>query len=160
MSTEESKAISKFFELEFEDPAFSIKPPKLDGFMLRHAKEKDRVKAVNASEKSNMQTQLKIMDIAPPHFDLYTKCVFSKGEGGGAEAQAKDSVKAVLHQWGRAFHHITQKRRRTIVALVEPAYDFILSNLDTFFPGKEATQRTHASSSAVPARAKAWGKKD
>ena len=52
LSTDESKAISKKFELVFEDPAFSIKPPRLDGFMLRHAKDKDRVRAVNAAEKA------------------------------------------------------------------------------------------------------------
>ena len=64
------------------------------------------------------------------------------------------------------------------MALVEPAYDFILSNPDAFFPGKKATELlftedfletmlressqdvTITSSSAVPARAKAGGKKD
>jgi hypothetical protein len=134
LSTEESKAISKKFELEFEDPAFSKKPPKLDGFMLRHAKNKDRVKAVNASEEALIQTQLKIMDIAPPLFDLYTK-VCSLGEGE-TEEQAKNTVRAVLQQLGRAYYHITQKRRRAVVALVEPTYNFILSNPDAFEPGK------------------------
>lgn len=71
LSTDDSKAIYKKFELKFEGPAFSIKPPTLDGFMLRHAMDKDRVKAVNASEEALIQTQLKIMDVAPPLFDLY-----------------------------------------------------------------------------------------
>lgn len=34
--------------------------------MLRHAKERDRLKAVNASEEAFIKTQLKVMDIAPP----------------------------------------------------------------------------------------------
>ena len=75
--------------------------------MLRHAKDKDRVKAVNPSKEALIQTQLKIMDIAPPLLNLYTK-VCSLEEGGGAEAQAKDSVWSFLQQWGRAHHHITQ----------------------------------------------------
>ena len=136
LSTDESKSISKKFELVFEDPAFSINPPRLDGFMLRHAKDKDRVKAVNASEEALIQTQLKIMDIAPPLLDLYTKVCSL--EGGEVEVQAKDSVQAVLQQWGRTFHHITQKRRRAVVILVEPSFEIILSNPGTFAPGKEA----------------------
>jgi hypothetical protein len=81
LSTDESKAISKKFELEFKGPAFSIKPPKLDGFMLRHANDKDQGKAVNASEEAQIQTQLKITDIAPPLLDLYTKvCSLDEGK--------------------------------------------------------------------------------
>ncbi|KZS08248.1 Uncharacterized protein APZ42_027853 [Daphnia magna] len=37
--------------------------------MLRQAKGKDRVKTVNASEEALIQTQLKIMGVAPPLFD-------------------------------------------------------------------------------------------
>ncbi|EFX67321.1 hypothetical protein DAPPUDRAFT_115527 [Daphnia pulex] len=175
LSTDDSKAISKKFELEFEDPTFSIKPPKLDGFMLRHAKDKDRLKGVNASEEALIQTQLKIMDVAPPLFDLYAKvCALEEGE---TVTQAKNTVRAVLQQWGRAYYHITQRRRRANVTLVEPTYDFILSNPDAFAPRKEATEllftdkfletmlkeasqdATPASSSAARARAKAGGRK-
>ncbi len=72
LSADESIAISKKFEFVFEDPNFSIKPPKLDGFKLRNAKDKDREKAVNASKETFIQTQLKIMDIVSPLFDLYS----------------------------------------------------------------------------------------
>ncbi|KAK4028135.1 hypothetical protein OUZ56_017313 [Daphnia magna] len=92
----DSIAISKKFELEFEDPAFSIELPRLDGFVLRHAKDKDRVKAVNASEEALIQTQLKIMDVAPSLFDSYTKkCFLGEGE---TVMQAKNTVQAVLQQ--------------------------------------------------------------
>ncbi|KZR97307.1 Uncharacterized protein APZ42_007900, partial [Daphnia magna] len=51
VSTDESKAISKRTPLEFADKEFSLKPPKLDGYMYRRAKDKGKLKAVNASEE-------------------------------------------------------------------------------------------------------------
>ncbi|KZS02876.1 Uncharacterized protein APZ42_034530 [Daphnia magna] len=54
--------------------------------------------------------------------------------------QSKNTVRAVLQQWEKAYHHVTQKRRRAVVALVEPSYDFILSNPDAFALGKEAAE--------------------
>jgi hypothetical protein len=101
-------------------------------------------------------------------------CALGEGE---TVTQAKNTVRAVLQQWGRAYYHITQRRRRAVVTLVEPTYDFILSNPDAFAPGKEATEllftdkfletmlkeasqdATLASSSAARARAKAGGRK-
>lgn len=114
LSTDDSKAISKRFELDFEDPTFSIKPPRLDGFMLRHAKDKDQVKAVNASEESLIQTQLKIMDIAPPLFDLYTK-VCSLGEGEtetetAARLRAKTGGKKVTVHPGQSTRVLRSRR--------------------------------------------------
>lgn len=74
------KLFSKKYPLDFVDESFSLKPPKLDGFMQRRAKDKDRLKAVNASEEPLVTTQLKIMDIAPPLIDLYTR-VLALDEG-------------------------------------------------------------------------------
>ena len=48
VSTEDSKAISKKTPLEFLDKEFSVKPPKLDGYMHRRAKDKGKLKAVKA----------------------------------------------------------------------------------------------------------------
>ena len=138
LSTEESKAISKKYALEFEDQSFSFKPPKLDNFVVRYAKDKDCLKSVCAAEEAHLATQLKIMDIAPPLVDLYCKvCALGDGE---EETQAKEAVQAVLQQWGRAFHHISQKRRRSVVSLVDPAYEFLLSAPSAYAPGKEAVE--------------------
>ncbi|KAK4030540.1 hypothetical protein OUZ56_023783 [Daphnia magna] len=139
-STTVSKEISDEikYTLEFEDPSFSIKPPKLDSFMLRHAKDKNCVKAVCAAEEAHIATQLKIMDIAPPLIDLYCKvCALDEGE---EEAQAKMAVQAVLQRWGRAYHYITQKRRWSVVSLVDPAFDFLLSTPSAYAPRKEAVE--------------------
>ena len=43
VSTEDSKAISKKTPLEFLDKEFSVKPPKLDGYMHRRAKDKGKL---------------------------------------------------------------------------------------------------------------------
>lgn len=56
------------------------------------------------------------------------------------EAQAKMTVQAVLQQRGCAYHYITQKRRRSVVLLVDPTFDFLLSTLSAFSPGKEAVK--------------------
>jgi hypothetical protein len=69
---ENSKAISKRFDFEFEDKSFSIKPPKLDSFMSRRAKDSNRSKTIGAVEEALTATQLKIMDIAPPLISSYT----------------------------------------------------------------------------------------
>ena len=138
LSTDESKAISKKYALEFEDQSFSFKPPKLDNFVVRYAKDKDCFKSVCAAEEAHLATQLKIMDIAPPLVDLYCKvCALGDGE---EETQAKEAVQAVLQKWGRAFRHIPQKRRQSVVSLVDPAYDFLLSALSAYTPGKEAVE--------------------
>ena len=94
LSADESKAISKKFVLEFEDQSFSIKPPKLDSFMARRAKDSHRSRAVSLSEGTLVSTQLKIMDIAPPLFDLYAQ-IYTLGEGE-AEKQAKGTSQAIL----------------------------------------------------------------
>ncbi|EFX69857.1 hypothetical protein DAPPUDRAFT_257969 [Daphnia pulex] len=42
---------------------------------------------------------------------------------------------------GLPYHQITQKRRRVVVAKVEPSYDLVLSNPGVFASGKEAERR-------------------
>jgi hypothetical protein len=138
VTAEQSKAISKKYSLTFSDETFSIKPPKLDGFMQRRAKDKDRLKAVNAAEDSLVSTQLKIMDIAPPLIDLYTRV--SELEDGKKKSTTNECLQAVLQQWARAYFHITRQRRRTAVSLVEPDFDFLCAEPDSFAPGKEARE--------------------
>ncbi|XP_045034660.1 uncharacterized protein LOC116925902 [Daphnia magna] len=138
VSTDESKAISKRTPLEFADKEFSLKPPKLDGYMYRRAKDKGKLKAVNASEEALITTQLKIMDIGAPLIDLYTR-ILSLGEGE-TERKAQDLVQDALRQWSRAYHHVTRQRRRSVVGLVEPSFDFLTADPDAFAPGKEARE--------------------
>jgi hypothetical protein len=138
VSTEDSKAISKKTPLEFLDKEFSVKPPKLDGYMHRRAKDKGKLKAVNASEESLITTQLKIMDVGPPLIDLYTR-ILSLGEGK-TEKKAQELVQDALRQWARAYHHITKQRRRAVIALVEPSFDFLTAEPEAFAPGKEARE--------------------
>ncbi|EFX71953.1 hypothetical protein DAPPUDRAFT_111202 [Daphnia pulex] len=124
VSTEDSKAISKKTPLEFLDKEFSVKPPKLDGDMHRRAKDKGKLKA--------------IMDVGPPLIDLYTR-ILSLGEGK-TEKKAQELVQDALRQWARAYHHITKQRRRAVIALVEPSFDFLTAEPEAFAPGKEARE--------------------
>ncbi|KAK4005815.1 hypothetical protein OUZ56_010939 [Daphnia magna] len=118
LSGEESKAISKRFPMVFEDPDFGLKPPKLDGYMQRRAKDKGALKGVNSTEDVLITTQLKIMDIAPPLVDLFAR--FSAPGGGETEELIKVAAEAALRQWGRAFLHVTKLRRQGVVNAVEP----------------------------------------
>ena len=64
VSTEVSRTLSKEFPLEEE--GFSLKPPKLDGWASRRAKDKGILKQVNHAEESLTKIQLKIMDVGYP----------------------------------------------------------------------------------------------
>jgi hypothetical protein len=136
LSSDESKIISKKYAIEFEDKTFSIRPPKLDSFMSRRAEYGNCLKAVNATEEALISTQLKIMDIAPPLLTLYTR-IIALGEGE-AEWQVKNAAQAALQQWGRAYHHISQQRRRSVASLVDPTFEYLLSSPSNYVPGKEA----------------------
>jgi hypothetical protein len=138
LSAEDSKVISKRFEFEFEEKSLSIKLPKLDSFMLRRAKDSNRSKVVGAVEDALIFTQLKIMDISPPLIELYTK-ICSLGEDE-AENEAKSVAKVILQQWGRAFKYISKRRRRSVVSLVDPGFEYLLSQPSAYVPGKEAVE--------------------
>ncbi|KAK4005777.1 hypothetical protein OUZ56_010854 [Daphnia magna] len=125
MSGEESKAISKWFPLQFEDESFAVRPPKLDGYMQRRAKDKNVLKSV--------------CEIAPPLVDLYARV--STLEGGDNVESAKDSVRSALRQWARAWLHVTKQRRRAVVNLVEPSLEFLLAGQDSFAAGAEAREK-------------------
>ena len=144
LPADESKAISKKFVLDYEDQSFSIKPPKLDSFMVRRAKNANRSRAGSLSEESLVSTQLKIMDIAPPLIELYAQ-ICSLGEGE-AEKQAKGTAQAILRQWGRAYYHFSQRRRHSVVSLVDPTFEHLLSSGSEFVPGKKALELLFTSS--------------
>ncbi len=48
VSMEQSKHVSKEFSLTFEEENFTLRPPKLDGWMSRRAREKNTLKTVNS----------------------------------------------------------------------------------------------------------------
>ena len=62
----QSKSISAEFPLSFEEGGFSLKPPKMNNYLLRRAKSKSMLKEVQIKGEALTKIQLKIMDIAPP----------------------------------------------------------------------------------------------
>jgi hypothetical protein len=48
------------------------------------------------------------------------------------------SVQAALKQWGRAFTHISRKRRESVVNLTDSRVDYLLKTDDYIASGKEA----------------------
>ena len=76
ITTDASKATNKEFPFAFEEEDFSLKPPKLDGWVRRRASEKKASKAVETNDSCLSLIQLKIMDVVPPILDLYTRCWF------------------------------------------------------------------------------------
>jgi hypothetical protein len=134
--TETSKAISKQFLLEFVDAEFSLKPPKLDGWISRRAPLKTNrgsVRSINAAEESFTKTQLRIMDISPPLIDLYARL-----NSLPDSELLKRLVQTALQQWGRAFHHITKERPSAVIAHAEPGSEYLLRDPEAFDSGKEA----------------------
>uniref|UniRef100_A0A0P6EQZ6 Reverse transcriptase/ribonuclease h/methyltransferase n=1 Tax=Daphnia magna TaxID=35525 RepID=A0A0P6EQZ6_9CRUS len=137
VSTEQSKLTSKEFPLVYEVSDFSLMPPKLDAWMSRRSKDKGVLKAVNVKEEALIRTQLKIMDIGPPLIDLYAR--LAKME----EATTSDmrrSVQAALQQWGRAFAHVSKKRRESVVHFTDPRVEYLLKDDSCFATGKEARE--------------------
>ncbi|KZS10489.1 Uncharacterized protein APZ42_025037 [Daphnia magna] len=136
ISTDTSKSVSREFPLEFVDAEFSLKPPKLDGWISRRVPlkaDKSIVRSINAAEESFTKAQLNIMDITPPLIDLYAR-LHSLPDS----ESLKRPVQAALQQWGRAFFHITKGRRRAVISLAEPGAEYLLRDPDAFESGKEA----------------------
>ncbi|KZR97418.1 Uncharacterized protein APZ42_007730, partial [Daphnia magna] len=139
VSTDQSKLVSKEFPLRFEEEDFSLKPPKLDGWMGRRAKEKNVLKTVNSMEETLIKTQLKIMDIGPPLIDLYSR-VSATTDDTPAGVRLRRSLQAALQQWGRAFAHISRKRRESVVSATDPRVSYLLKDESAFTTGKEARE--------------------
>ncbi|KZS20625.1 Uncharacterized protein APZ42_012631 [Daphnia magna] len=108
--------------MQFEDESFAVRPPKLDCYMQRRARDKNVLKSVNSVEEKLIAVQHKVCDIAPPLVDLYARV--STLEGGDNVEAAKDSV-----------------RRRGVVDLVEPSFEFLLAGQDSFAAGAEAREK-------------------
>jgi hypothetical protein len=112
-------------------------PPKLDSWMSRRAKDKGVLKAINAREEALVRTQLKIMDIRPPLIELYARLASFEGT---AAIETCHSVQAALRQWGRAFVHVTRKRRESVVKMVDPRVEYLLKEDNSFNTGNQARE--------------------
>ncbi|KAI9552596.1 hypothetical protein GHT06_020461 [Daphnia sinensis] len=139
MSGEESKAILKQFLLQSGDESFAVKPPKLDGYMQRRAKDKNVLKSVNSVGEMLIAVPHKICDIPSPLVDLDARV--STLEGGGNVEAAKDSVRSALRQWARAWLHVTYQRRRAVVDLMGPSFQFLLAGQDSFATEAESREK-------------------
>ena len=53
--------------------ARTVRPPKLDGYMQRRAKDKNVLRSVNSAEEMLIAVQHKVCDFAPPLVDLYAR---------------------------------------------------------------------------------------
>ena len=93
---EVSKSISKRFSLLPEVKNFSLKPPKLDGFMYRRAKEKGVLRSLNSTEDVLTIIQHKLLDIVPPMVDLLTS--LSASSAGEHVVAHKEATVAALQQ--------------------------------------------------------------
>jgi hypothetical protein len=83
------------FPLKFAEESFMIRPPKLDNFMQRRAKDKEVLRNVNCAEEVLVALQHKICDVAPPLIVLYAR-VSALEYGEIAVEAAKDSVRSAL----------------------------------------------------------------
>lgn len=84
--------------------------------------------------------QHKVCDIASSLVDLYARVSTLEGGGDNVEA-AKDSVRSALRQWASAWLHVTKQRRRAVIDLVEPSFEFLLAGQDSFAAGAEAREK-------------------
>ena len=50
-----------------------MRPPKLDGYMQRRAKDKNVLRSVNSAKEMLIAVQHKVCDFAPPLVDLYAR---------------------------------------------------------------------------------------
>ena len=138
ISTEQSKQATKEFPLSFAEPEFSIKPPKLDNWMVKRARDKGTFRAVNASEEVMAKIQLKIMDIGQPLISTYAQLKDPNSQLSIADVPK--GLQIALQQWGRAFAYLSKVGRDAIVRLTEPRYSYLLKEKEALPVGKEARE--------------------
>lgn len=83
--------------------------------------------------------QHNIYDIELPLFYLYARV--STLEGGDNVEATKDSVRLALRQWSKAQLHVKNQRRRAVVYLVAPLFEFFRAGPDSFLAGAEAREK-------------------
>lgn len=146
ITTEQSKAGSKEFPLSFGLETFTIKPPKLDSWATRRAKDKGVLKAVNSSEETLTKVHLKIMDIGQPLIAFYSRVqALMKADNPQQDliTPIEDLMRALqvsLQQWGRAFSYLTKLRRKAVVGLVDPRFTYLLKEKEALPSGQEARE--------------------
>ncbi|KZR97271.1 Uncharacterized protein APZ42_007947, partial [Daphnia magna] len=75
ITTAQSKSISAEFSLSFEEGGFSLKPPRMDNYLLHRAKTKSMLKEVQNEDEALTKFQQKIMDITPPLIELAERVI-------------------------------------------------------------------------------------
>lgn len=96
MDAKEAKELRERFNINFEDPAFSLNPPALDEWMSRRVKNLPNHKSVEAQEKLLVSAQFKVMDVASPLLDLLGQ-LKARQSDSGVEAMMSSAKAAVLH---------------------------------------------------------------
>ena len=138
ISSEQSKAVSTEFSLSFEEPDFSLKPPKLALYQERRVKSKGIFSDVKAKDDVLSKIQLVVMDIAPPLLELRDRLGECGGTANPMSLRIERTVQCALEQWGRAYHHCTKLRRESYVKYVEPNIKYLLKEADAILVGKKA----------------------
>ena len=97
ISSAQSKAVSAEFPLTFEEPAFSLKPPKLDPYRERRAKAKGVLSDVKAKDDVLSKLQLVVMVIAPPLLELRARLGECGNSANPMKLRIERTVKASLN---------------------------------------------------------------
>ena len=141
ITTDASKATNKEFPLAFEEEDFSLKPPKLDGWVKRRASEKKASKAVESNDSCLSLIQLKIMDVVPPILDLYTRCMSVRSDSPSPdETRIVRTLEASLQQWGRLYAYVSSVRRESAIDLIDPELVYLLKEKNALPGGKDARE--------------------
>lgn len=70
----------------------------------------------------SIKTQLKIMDIDPLLNHLYARMSATQDDTP-AGVRSRRTLQAALQKWGRAFAHISRKRREAVINVTDPTVD-------------------------------------
>jgi len=127
VNPEESKAIREAFKLNFERPSTTLSPPAIDGWLARQFTEvgKEARQAMEVTEKAWLTAQFKVLDIASPLIYLLDELHRSPPL---PYDQIIPIIRASLIQWGRAFSHISDKRRANLLSTIVPGATHLLDD--------------------------------
>jgi hypothetical protein len=84
------------------------------------------------------------MDIGSPLIDLYAR-VSSVADDTPGSIRSRRYLQAALKKWGRAYAHISRKRREAIVSNMDPRVDYPSKDETVFTRGKEARENLFTS---------------
>lgn len=130
----------------FPRRSFSIKPPKLDGWAKRRAKDKGILKKVNTSEETLTKIQLRIMDISQPiiGFHPQVKILLESRDpytAGSIIDDLERGLDAAVQQWVRGFVYVTKLRREAVLEVMDPKFRYLLTEKKALPSEKEARKK-------------------